>query len=59
MTEARVETGVDRLLEFLKGKNKMPLKEVAKNLDVSENILQLWVDFLVEERILGVVIGFC
>ena len=53
MGEERVETGVDDLLAYLKGKGKISVKDVAKAIHVSEKTLQLWVDFLVEERVLG------
>ena len=53
MTSAAIETGVDDLIRFLKTKGKIGLKEAAQAINVSEQTLQLWVDFLVEERILG------
>jgi hypothetical protein len=53
MTDAQVETGVDELLAYLSDKGKVSLKDVATAIKVSEDTLQLWVDFLVEERILG------
>lgn len=48
-----VETGVDRLITFLKGKGQVPIKDVAKSLNVSEDLAHYWIDFLVEEKILG------
>ncbi|MFW6378498.1 MAG: hypothetical protein ACOCZV_00585 [Nanoarchaeota archaeon] len=53
MVEDTVTTGVDKLLEYLEGKEKVSLKEAAETLKISEETLQLWVDFLVEERIVG------
>lgn len=50
----KVETGVDRMMSVLEGKGKIPLTELAAELKMSESILQLWVDFLVEERVLGI-----
>ncbi len=53
-----VETGVDRLVRFLKDKGKVELKEVAISLNVPESVLQRWVDFLVEEKIIGLEYNF-
>ncbi|MFW5865506.1 MAG: hypothetical protein ACOCU6_00245 [Nanoarchaeota archaeon] len=53
MVEETVTTGVDKLLEYLEGKEKVSLKEAAETIKISEETLQLWVDFLVEERIVG------
>lgn len=54
MVEERVETGVDSLIVYLKEHGKSSLKDAAASLKLPEETLQLWVDFLVEERILGV-----
>lgn len=54
MSDELVKTGVDVLLELLKSYNKIPLLEAAKKLDMPVEIVQAWVDFLVEERILGI-----
>lgn len=54
MDEESITTGVDSLLELLKGLNKIPLAEAAKKLKVSSSLLQSWVDFLVEEEIVGI-----
>jgi len=53
MVQERVETGVDDLIKYLQDKGKVGLKETAQAIKISEETLQLWVDFLVEERILG------
>ncbi|MFP4119042.1 MAG: hypothetical protein ACLFTH_03225 [Candidatus Woesearchaeota archaeon] len=53
MGEDKVTTGVDDLLNYLEDKDKVSLKDAAKDLKIPEETLQLWVDFLVEERILG------
>lgn len=53
MNEVGVETGVDRLVDFLKGKGKISLKDVAKSIKVPETTLQMWTEFLVEEQIIG------
>ncbi len=54
MDEVKVETGVDALISLLQKHDKMSLKDVAIKLGISEAFIQSWVDFLVEERILGV-----
>ena len=54
MAEGMVKTGVDELLEFLKKVEKIPLSEAAHKLGVSSSLLQSWVDFLVEEEIIGI-----
>ncbi len=52
MTE--LKTGVDQLMALVAEKKKLPLQEAAKILNVPEKTLQAWVDFLVEEHILGI-----
>ena len=54
MEMERVETGVDRMMSILEKKGKLSLAELSNQLKIAENTLQLWVDFLVEERVLGV-----
>lgn len=54
MAEVKVETGVDKLVHFLESHGKTSLKDAAKAIDVDESTLQLWVDFLIEEQIIGV-----
>lgn len=54
MSDEVIKTGVDELLELLKDNNKLPLIDAAKNLGVAVDVVQAWVDFLVEERILGI-----
>lgn len=49
-----VTTGVDDLLHYLQGKDKIPLQDVAGILNVPIETVQAWVDFLVEEKILGI-----
>ena len=51
--ENSVETGVDRLVEFLINKGQVELEVLAKRLDYPLEVVQKWVDFLVEEEILG------
>jgi len=49
-----IETGVDDLLKLLKSIDKISIQESAKKLKVDMSILQTWVDFLVEEDIIGI-----
>lgn len=53
MDEVRIETGVDKLMQYLRTKGKVSLKEASTHLNIPEQTLQLWLDFLVEERIIG------
>ena len=52
--EQVVETGVDELLRLLKQHDKLPIQDVAKTLNIPLDVVQSWIDFLVEEKILGI-----
>ena len=52
--EGEITTGVDALLGFLKQRDKVSLADVAKELGVNMDVVQTWVDFLVEEKIVGI-----
>jgi len=54
MEEVNVETGVDDLISLLKSQGKLGIKEAADKLKIGESFVQAWVDFLVEENIIGV-----
>lgn len=54
MESNSVKTGVDALLEILKQKQKIALSEAAKLLSMQEDTIKLWVDFLVEEKVIGI-----
>ncbi len=54
MGEDLVTTGVDDLLHYLQGKDRVAMQDVASILNVSIETIQAWVDFLVEEKILGI-----
>ena len=58
MGDNRVETGVDDLIRLLQDGEKHILEDVAKSLDISINTVQLWVDFLVEEKVVGIEYSF-
>lgn len=49
-----VETDVDILISLVKEKGTISIDQAAKALKVSSAIVQRWVDFLVEEDILGI-----
>lgn len=48
-----VRTGVDKLVEFLKGKAPIEISVAAEKLNVAPHVVQSWTDFLVEEKIIG------
>lgn len=52
MVEDIIKTDVDKFIEILKLKKKIELNELAKELKLSEEIVQQWADFLVEEKII-------
>ena len=54
MGEDTITTGVDELLTYLQGKDRVAMQDAAVFLNVSIDTLQAWVDFLVEEKILGI-----
>jgi DNA-binding Lrp family transcriptional regulator len=49
-----LRTGVDELLALLAGGARISLPDAAKQLKQSEATVQNWVDFLVEEKIVGI-----
>ncbi|MGV8169406.1 MAG: hypothetical protein ACP5N3_05100 [Candidatus Nanoarchaeia archaeon] len=53
-----VVTGVDRLVDLLKRSPKIEISEVAKKLGYPQETVQSWVDFLVEEKIVGIEYNF-
>lgn len=54
MADETVRTGVDDLLDLLKKVDKIALVEAAQKLSLSPATLQAWVDFLVEEEVIGI-----
>src|SRR4051794_5061214 len=54
MGEDVITTGVDDLLDYLKGKDRVSMQDAAQFLSVTMDTLQAWTDFLVEEKILGI-----
>jgi hypothetical protein len=53
MGEGTITTGVDDLINYLQGKDRVAMQDAAAFLNVPLDILQAWTDFLVEEKILG------
>ncbi|MBN1274686.1 hypothetical protein JXA12_00130 [Candidatus Woesearchaeota archaeon] len=49
-----VKTGVDALLDLLKEKGKTALSDAAKELGIGESTIKMWVEFLVEEKVVGI-----
>ncbi len=49
-----VTTGVDALITLLQTKKLVSIEEAAKLIRAREAVLQTWVDFLIEEGIIGV-----
>ncbi|MFA6073724.1 MAG: hypothetical protein WC758_06415 [Candidatus Woesearchaeota archaeon] len=47
-------TGVDRLIDLLKKMGQIDVSEAAERLNYPPQTIQSWVDFLVEEKIIGV-----
>lgn len=54
MGEDVITTGVDDLLKYLEGKDRIAMQDAATYLNVPLDTLQAWTDFLVEEKILGI-----
>ncbi len=52
--ENLVETDVDMLVSLVKEKGKISIEDAARTLKVRLAIVQRWVDFLLEENVLGV-----
>lgn len=53
-----ITTGVDALLKLLEGFPKLTIEETAKRLKVKKDVLKSWIEFLVEEKILGIEYSF-
>ena len=49
-----ITTGVDDLISLLSTFPKLSIDETGKRLNVSKKVLKAWIDFLVEEKILGI-----
>jgi len=49
-----VKTGVDDLMELVAHEGRISIPDAAKKLGQTEVVIQNWVDFLVEEKLLGI-----
>ncbi|MFT4282833.1 MAG: hypothetical protein ACMXX6_00220 [Candidatus Woesearchaeota archaeon] len=49
-----IETGVDKLVRYLKRKGQVSVSEVAKEIGVSTKVVEAWSTFLMEENIIGI-----
>ena len=54
MVVGTIKTGVDRLIDLLKKIERITVQEAAEQLKIEQKVLQRWVDFLVEERIISI-----
>jgi DNA-binding Lrp family transcriptional regulator len=52
MGEFIIETPIDKLLELLRKKNKIPLSEAARALNIKETQLDSWIDALEDQGII-------
>ncbi len=50
---AKIETGVDKLVELVNTRKKISLDQAAKELGVSPLLVQEWADFLEDEKVIG------
>lgn len=53
VVEGTITTSVDTLIDLLNEVDKIELEVAAKKLGLSISVVQSWVDFLVEENIIG------
>jgi hypothetical protein len=51
---SQIETDVDLLVSLVKEKGKISVDEASKILKVHLPVIQRWVDFLIEEEVLGI-----
>jgi chromosome segregation ATPase len=51
---AKIETGVDKLVELVTSQKKIALDDAAKELGVSTAVVQEWAEFLEEEGLVGI-----
>ena len=49
-----IETGVDKLVRFLRGKGSIPVSEAAQEIGVTTKVIEQWATFLMEEKIIGI-----
>ena len=56
--KADVVTGVDRLVELVNAREKIPLVDAAKELGISLSVIQGWIDYFGEEGPVGIEYNF-
>jgi hypothetical protein len=49
-----LRTDVDEFLDLIRQKGRISLQDAAKSLKIPISTIQAWVDFLVEEKIVGI-----
>lgn len=54
MSMAKIETGVDRLLDLINKEKRISIEDAAKTLGISKVVIQEWADFLEEEKIISI-----
>ncbi len=51
---AKIETGVDKLVEIVSERKKIALEDASKELGVSKDVVREWAEFLDEEGLIGI-----
>jgi len=51
---AKIETGVDKLVQLVNDKKKLSLEDASKELGVSTDVVREWSEFLDEEGLIGI-----
>jgi hypothetical protein len=54
MVDGTIQTGVDKLINLLNQEDKISIADAAKKIGILPKILQTWVDFLVEEKVINI-----
>ena len=54
MADTQITTKVDELMALLESVEKIPLTDAARRINMSEAVVQKWVDFMVQEKKIGV-----
>ncbi|MBN1793141.1 hypothetical protein JW826_05650 [Candidatus Woesearchaeota archaeon] len=52
--QKNIETGVDKLVELVNRKQRVALKDAAKELGIGEAVVQEWADFLEDEGLISI-----
>jgi chromosome segregation ATPase len=51
---AKIETGVDKLVELINQEKRVSIDDAAKKLGVGKVVIQEWADFLEEEKVISI-----